>query len=131
MIEDREVQEKYPYRLRDDFLSPAEFSFYKVLSSLTGARYTILTKVRLADIFFVIRPNENLPYFNRISSRHVDFLLCNPTTMKPIAGIELDDASHTQVSRQQRDEFVDKVFAAAELPILHMPVRQQYSAQEV
>ena len=30
-----------PYRLRDDFLSPAEFSFYKVLSSLVGTRLTI------------------------------------------------------------------------------------------
>lgn len=40
-----------PYRLRDDFLSPAEFSFYKVLSSLVGARFTIQSKVRLVDVF--------------------------------------------------------------------------------
>jgi hypothetical protein len=48
------------YRLRDDFLSLAEFSFYKVHFSLVGARLTIQSKVRLANIFFVARPNENV-----------------------------------------------------------------------
>ena len=125
------AQEILPYRLRDDFLSPAEFSFYKVLSSLVGSHLTILTKVRLADIFFVARPNENVSYLNRISQRHVDFLLCAPTTMKPMAGIELDDASHNQPARQQRDEFVDKVFFTAGLPLLHMPVQREYNPQEI
>ena len=45
-----------PYRLRDDFLSPAELSFYKVVSSLIGTKFTIQSKVRLADVFFVARP---------------------------------------------------------------------------
>lgn len=125
------AQEILPYRLRDDFLSPAEFSFYKVLASLVGSRLIILTKVRLADIFFVARPNENVLYFNRISQRHVDFLLCTPSTMKPVVGIELDDASHNQPSRQQRDEFVDKVFLTAGLPLLHMPVQREYNSREI
>jgi hypothetical protein len=123
--------ETLPYRLRDDFLSPAEFSFYKVLASLVGSRLTILPKVRLADIFFVARPNENVSYFNRISQRHVDFLLCKPSTMKPVVGIELDDTSHNQPSRQLRDEFIDKVFLVAGLPLLHMPVQRDYNSQEI
>jgi hypothetical protein len=49
------ASETFPYRVRDDFLSPAEFSFYKVLSSLVGTRLTIQSKVRLADIFFVVQ----------------------------------------------------------------------------
>jgi hypothetical protein len=120
-----------PYRLRDDFLSPAEFSFFKVLSSLLGSRLTILSKVRLADIFFVARPNGNISFLNRISQRHVDFLLCNPNTMKPVVGIELDDASHNQPVRQKRDEFVDKVFLAAGLPLLHMLVQREYNSQDI
>ncbi|MCB0191781.1 MAG: DUF2726 domain-containing protein [Anaerolineae bacterium] len=35
--------------------------------------------------------------------------------MTPIAGIELDDGSHKQAKREQRDTFVDQVFAAAGL----------------
>ena len=127
----RPVTEAFPYRLRDDFLSPAELSFYKVLSPVLGSRFTIQSKVRLADIFFVLRRNENIAYFNKISQRHVDFLVCDSTTMKPLLGIELDDASHQRHSRRERDEFVERVFQAARLPLLRFPVQRQYNARDI
>jgi hypothetical protein len=123
--------ETLPYRVRDDFLSPAEFSFYKVLSSLGGTRLTVQSKVRLADIFFVARPNENIAFFNRIAQRHLDFLVCDARTMKPLLGIELDDSSHQRNDRQERDEFVEKVFQAAGLPLLRVPVQREYNSREI
>lgn len=124
-------EEILPYRLRDDFLSPAEFSFYKVLTSTLGSRFVVQSKVRLADIFFVARPNENVAYFNKIAQRHLDFLVCDTATMKPLLGIELDDASHRRDSRQERDEFVERVFQAAKLPLLRFPVQREYNAREI
>ncbi len=120
-----------PYRLRDDFLSPAEFSFYKVLSSLVGTRLTIQSKVRLADVFFVSRPNENVAYFSKIAQKHLDFLICDSSTMKPLLGIELDDSSHRRESRKERDDFVDRVFEAANLPLVRFSVERQYNTREV
>ena len=79
-LKKKSVSKSLPYRLRDDFLSPAEFSFYKVLSSLVGTRLTIQSKIRLADVFFVARPNENVSYFNRIAQKHLDFLVCDSVT---------------------------------------------------
>ncbi|MCB9922572.1 MAG: DUF2726 domain-containing protein [Planctomycetaceae bacterium] len=105
-----------PYRLRDDFLSPAEHSFYRVLVSAVANKAVVCPKVNLNDVFFVARPNENQSYRNKIDRKHVDFLLCHPTTMKPLAGVELDDSSHQRKDRRERDEFVDQVFAAAGLP---------------
>jgi hypothetical protein len=120
-----------PYRLRDDFLSPAEFSFYKILSSLGGTKLAVQTKVRLADVFFVARPNENATYFNRIAQKHLDFLVCEALTMKPLLGIELDDSSHNRNDRQERDDFVDRVFQVAGLPLLRLPVQREYNTREV
>ena len=120
-----------PYRLRDDFLSPAEFSFYKVLSSLVGARLTIQSKVRLADVFFVARPNENVAFFNRIAQKHLDFLVCDSVMMKPLFGVELDDSSHKQNDRQERDEFVESVCKVAGLPLLRFPVQREYNSREI
>jgi len=120
-----------PYRLRDDFLSPAEFSFYKVLLSLVGARLTIQSKVRLADVFFVARPNENAGFFSRIAQKHLDFLVCDSVTMKPLFGIELDDSSHKRNDRQERDEFVENVCQVAGLPLLRVPVQQEYNSREI
>ncbi len=124
-------EEALPYRLRDDFLSPAEFSFYKVLASLSGDQVAIQSKVRLADLFFVARPNENLAHLNRIAQRHVDFLVCDTPTMKPLFGIELDDSSHRRSDRQERDLFVAKVFQTAHLPLVRVPVQRDYNSREI
>ena len=69
------IPETLPYRVRDDFLSPAEFSFYKILSSLGETRIIVQSKVRLADVFFVSRPNENMTYVSKIAQKHLDFLI--------------------------------------------------------
>ena len=125
------ISEPLPYRLRDDFLSPAEFSFYKVLSSLGGNRLTVQSKVRLADVFFVARPNENVTFFNRIAQKHLDFLVCDSVTMKPLFAVELDDSSHKRNNRQERDEFVESVCKVAGLPLLRLPVQREYNPREL
>lgn len=123
--------EGLPYRQRDDFLSPAEASFYRVLKSVAGDHLLICPKVSLDDIFFVAHPERNYAYLNKINRKHVDFLLCSPDSLKPLVGIELDDASHQRPQRVERDEFVEQVFATAELPLLRFPVQAAYNPQEI
>jgi len=123
--------EPLPYRIRDDFLSPAEKSFYHVIKGMMGSTFTICAKVSLADIFFVIRPNENMSAYNRINRKHVDFLICESREMKPLFAIELDDSSHNRSDRIERDAFVDEVFETAELPLIHIPVRASYNTNEL
>lgn len=123
--------ETFPYRVRDDFLSPAELSFYHVLSSVIAPKAVVLTKVGLSDIFFVTRPHENRSASNRIAQKHVDFLLCEPQTMRPLVGIELDDASHRRADRRERDAFVNQVFEAADLKLLHVQVQRTYNRDEI
>lgn len=116
-----------PYRQRDDFLSAAELSFYRVMMNALGNRVIICPKVNLADIFFVLRPNENQRHRNKIDRKHVDFLICEPMTMKPRCAVELDDSSHARRDRQERDEFVDQVFNVAGLPLVRVPAQAGYS----
>lgn len=129
---DEEVKEKeLPYRIRDDFLSPAEFSFFKVLYQLVSPRLTIQSKVRLADVFFVANPNENIKFFNYISAKHIDFLICDSVDMKPLLGIELDDSSHEAQKRQKRDIFVERTFETAKLPLVHIKAQHDYNSREI
>ena len=93
--------------------------------------FTICTKVSLGDLFFVIRPNQNMSAYNRINRKHVDFVLCDPKTMQPRLAVELDDKSHSSPDRQERDEFVDSVFQIASLPLVHVPARLAYSTEEL
>ncbi|HHY55823.1 MAG TPA: DUF2726 domain-containing protein [Chloroflexi bacterium] len=123
----------YPYGLRDDFLSPAELNFYRVLVSVVSPETIIFTKVSLGDLFYAKTQDASAwrIYTNKIDRKHVDFLLCNAQTMQPRAGIELDDRSHLRTDRQYRDEFVNRVFEAAGLPLLRIPVQRGYAPNEL
>jgi hypothetical protein len=68
---------------------------------------------------------------NRINQKHVDFLLIRPSDLKPLAGIELDDRSHEEDDRKQRDAFVDEVFQSCGLPLIHVPAKATYSPAEL
>ena len=120
-----------PYRVRDDFLSPSELSFFRVLNTVIGTRASIFTKVGLSDVFYVSRPNENQSYRNRIAQKHVDFVVCGSQTLQPLFAIELDDASHQRADRQERDTFVDQVFQAANLPLVHVTAQREYSVHDL
>ncbi len=107
--------EKLPYKVSDNFLTDTERSFYHSLKLYVGEKAVVCPKVGLKDIFFVgnIIKNDYIKYFNKIAKKHVDFLLCDPNTMKPICGIELDDISHTSKKSYERDLFVEKVYKDA------------------
>lgn len=124
-------KEMLPYRLKDNILSPAELSFFKVLQQAVQAEVKLCPKVNLGDLFYVSKPHGNLAYRNKIDRKHVDFLLCDSKTIKPLLGVELDDASHLRKDRQARDQFVDSVFEAAGLPLLHVKVARGYRVPEI
>ncbi len=69
--------------------------------------------------------------FNRIQSKHVDFVACDSASLGVKFVIELDDKSHIQSKRQDRDEFIDKVFEAAEIPVFHFAAKRTYTIQEL
>ncbi len=128
---DENTKDPMPFRLRDDFLSTAEHSFYLVLKTMMGSIFTICPKVSLSDIFFVSNPNVNMGAYNRINRKHVDFLICDATTMKPRFAIELDDKSHNREDRMERDDFVELLFEIAELPLVRIPARSMYNTNEM
>jgi hypothetical protein len=121
-----QVGDALPYRLRDDFLSPAERSFFGVLQLAVSGKAVLLAKVRVGDLLFVPAGEGATGFRNRINAKHVDFVLCSPETMRPLAAIELDDASHQRQDRIERDDLIDWAFAAAGLPLLRFAAQRQY-----
>ena len=118
------------YRSKGTLLSPAERSFYGVLLQIVEGQYRVFSKVRLMDI---IEPDGRLPRSahqaaqNRIQSKHVDFILCDPSDLSIQCVVELDDSSHNRPDRQERDAFVNDALQAAGIPIFHIPVQSQYN----
>lgn len=122
------------YYLRKTIFTAAERSFLGVLDRALPPGVTVFGKVRLADIFGVqsgLDASTRQAARNRIDRKHVDFLLVRIDDLAPLAGIELDDKSHEEEERQQRDAFVDEVFSGADLPLLHVPVQKTYDSADL
>jgi hypothetical protein len=60
---------------------------------------------------------------NKISQKHVDFLVCRNDEWMPMLAIELDD-SHNDPKNFKRDMFVNDLFASTAVPLLRLPVRE-------
>ena len=126
------VADRLPYQRKDYLLTKAERSFFGVLQQAVGDRYLVFAKVRLADLVFLPSGTEKRQsHFNRIQSKHIDFVLCDHDVVRPLLAIELDDSSHNRTDRQDRDTFVNSALIAAGLPILHVPARASYNVQEL
>lgn len=69
--------------------------------------------------------------FNKISAKHVDYLLCHPSDLSFICAIELDDSSHRHQKRKARDSFLKAAFDSAGLPLLQIPASSHYQVEEL
>tara|TARA_R110002124_G_scaffold176093_4_gene344079 strand:+ start:416 stop:1099 length:684 start_codon:yes stop_codon:yes gene_type:complete len=127
-------QETYPYFKNTALLTPAEISFRHSLKIVVGDSYDINSKVRLADLISVhkgLPKSEWSRSFNQIKAKHVDFILVDKTTTEILCGIELDDSSHNNPKRQNRDSFLDAAMKSAKLPLLRFKAEQTYNSKEI
>ncbi len=119
-------------RLQGALLTPAELNFFPVLREVASQRFGVLAKVRLGDILTVPgQGSKPTTARNRIQQKHVDFLLVDPLTTRPVLVIELDDASHERQDRRERDSFLNRACAAAGVPVLHVKARHAYAPAEL
>jgi len=124
----------FPYVRKEALLTAAERSFLGVLDRAVGDDYRVFSQVRLADVVDTKRGLNNSDRqkaFNRIQSRHFDFLLCDKGDLSVICAIELDDRSHQKRKRRDRDAFVNELCEAVSLPLLRVPAKSAYSVPEL
>jgi hypothetical protein len=122
--------QRLPYRLRVPFLASTELALFRALTELMGERYSICPKVSLNDVFYIVRPNENVHFFNKFFRKHVDFLLCDRQTLIPAFGVEIvRPISKNEV--RESDRFLDDLFTNAGLPLVHVPSSDSYDPSDV
>ena len=116
---------KTQYKKRK-FLTDNEKRYYNYLSNYAEKRnFQIISKIRLADLVEVdqkysTRNIDKKISFSKISSKHIDFALCNKTDLEPILLIEVDDYTHDRPERIERDKFIDKALRGAGYKIIHI-----------
>ena len=118
------------YCRRPFLLSKAEKYFYNILREAFST-HTILPKVRLADLIEADRRHPNWQSnFNRIKSKHIDFIICD-AWLCPLLAVELDGSSHQRIDRQERDDLVDQILREAALEIVHVSRQKRYCQSDI
>jgi len=122
-----------PYKVRDNFLTDTERSFYNSLKLYVDERAVICPKVGLKDIFFINTGvgEDCIKYYGKIAQKQIDFLLCDPNTMKPLCGIELDNCSHTNKKNNERDLFIEKIYKDANFKLIRISSKLGYPHTEI
>ena len=130
LIEQSKKNSGLPYRLRGQLLSAPEPALYRALQEMVENRYVICPKVALNDVFMIVRPNENVHYFNKIFRKHVDFLLCEPKTLQPAIAVELVKPIGRNETRAT-DQFMEELFFAEGIPLVHVPLGENYDMDDL
>jgi hypothetical protein len=122
------------YSKKRTLFSPAERSFLGVLEQAVADEYRVFGKIRVAD---VLEPRHGMSRsarqsaLNRISAKHFDFVLCARGDLSIACAVELDDASHNEAGRRDRDAFLAAACESAALPLLRVPAERTYAIEEV
>lgn len=124
----------YPYQLSKFLLSKAERSFYGVLVQAVGKSGIVFSKVRVADVISPKKGQNRSDWqraFNAISSKHFDFIVCEPTDCSIKLAVELDDSSHGSSKIRKRDDLLDRACQSAGLPLLRVKAAKSYVVAEL
>lgn len=119
------------YRPRPFLLTKNEAAFFRVLSALVADYYQISCKVRLADIVTCDDADWKRGQANRISQKHLDFVVSFIDSSRIVAAIELDDSSHERPERRARDAFLNRLFWQIDVRLIRVPALWKYDADEI
>lgn len=124
----------FTYQKISTLFTPAERSFLGVLNDAISSEYAIYGKVRVADVLEVKSTPDKSKYqtaFNKISSKHFDYIVCNKNDLSVLCAIELDDKSHNKSNRIDRDKFLESACNSAKLKLIRFEAKYTYSVQDV
>jgi len=119
------------YTLKKTLLTSAETLFYNRILEAVGNKLTVFAQVRVADVVEVKKGANWNKLFPKISQKHFDFVLCRPRSLEILAAIELDDSSHSQKKRQERDQFLNKACQAAGLNLIRVVASNNYDPKKL
>ena len=106
--EEQRKNNYYPYHAVQLLTKNEYYFFLEMKKIIDPIGLQILAKVRLADLIEVdkgLNYADYNRYFAKIKSKHVDFVIVD--NMKVVLVVELDDSSHQNQERQERDNFVN------------------------
>ncbi len=130
----RDTATHLDYKKIFSILSSTEKAFLETLEPLLSQSFRVFVKVRLADLIQIQSPPPTAAtrqMLAKIGATTVDFVICNAQDLSVAGIIDLENKAYTSGDPEMPDAFIDKAAAAAGLPLLRLPARLQYDAEEL
>ena len=124
------MADDFIYELKDCIMTKNELSYYNAIVKTLPNGYLLQPQVNLAS---VINRTDGSKFHNELF-RNIDFLILT-SKFKPIAFIEINDATHSDPNRIKRDKKVKEICEEAGISIVTFwtkyGVNQEYIAKMV
>lgn len=113
-LENIETEQKEQFKIykRKEFMTPSELIFYQTLKALEP-EYKVIPQVNLASIIKKV----NKGYINELF-KNIDFAIFDNEFKKVLLLIELNDNTHNQIDRKDRDLKVKKICNDANIKLI-------------
>ena len=133
---DNKISEnKLHYKKKTYLTTKNELKLYNILMDICDKyNLTVFTQVVLYELIEINdKPysKNHSKYFNKIRSKSIDFVIADKKTTKIRLCIELDDFSHKQKKRKNRDEFINTLFKDLDINLLRLPVTNFYDINKI
>lgn len=115
------------YSKKEYLLTKQELKFYKLLKSITN-KYNLEVFCQ-TSLYAIIKAN-NIKDFNKIRSKTIDYVIVD-TNGKIKLCIELDDTTHIQNNRIERDNFINNIFEQLNIKLIRIPVENYYNLKTI
>jgi len=130
--EEKKTNYNLYYKPKRYIISLTELKFYKELLEIAKRNNLILlTQVSLYNIIETKQTNYKQTAFNKIRSKSIDFVLADIETCRARVCIELDDYTHKNLDRIDRDNFLNNLFSDLGIKLMRIPVSKQYDIEKI
>lgn len=131
-IKDDSKTNIYQYTSKHSIMTRSEVDFFKMLIEVAGDRYHVFPQVHLSAILdHKIKGQNWKASFKHINGKSVDFVLCDKQSLVPLYAVELDDSTHQLPDRNIRDIEVERIFQAANLPLVRFSNYKSLSLEDI
>ena len=123
---------KYQYGRKDFIMTRAEHECYAALVAEMGLDYFFFPQIHLDAIVFPQDTRKDRLYaFRHINQKSLDFVACDKKFMRPLFAIEVDDKTHNQPKRIERDKEVERILHGAGIPLIRIENRGRFDQKEL
>lgn len=122
----------YSYKQKQSIMTNAEKEFFYRLEKICANKYYVFPQIHLSSILNEKIKGQNWrTAFSYINNWSVDYVLCDKNTLKTSWVIELDDPTHNNPDRAERDKQKDEILRLAGVPIVRFSNVNQLSDKDI